>query len=333
MVSCALLCSFRVISQEFPALVGDVGGTNARFGLVFEQAPLCVQHVATVPVASQPSLAAALGTFLSAHPEIRIARTAVAVATPVTGDAVRFTNSPWSFSQHALKRELGVARLHILNDFEALALSLPNLNGAQLRLMNNQAPAQGVKAVVGPGTGLGVGSVVPTARGWLPVPGEGGHVTLAAADEFEAQVLRAARAEFAHVSAERFLSGTGLPTLYAAVCAVLGEARETLLPEQIVASGLQEQGTACAQAIDTFCAMLGGVCGNVALTVGAIGGVYVGGGIVPRLGERFFGSKFRERFEAKGRFETYLASIATPVIVDTFAALTGAALALEQSRE
>jgi glucokinase len=321
-------------NPSFPALVGDVGGTNARFGLVFADAPLAVRHVATIAVLSQPTLADAVRAYLMQHATQAPARAAIAVATPVTSDAVRFTNSPWSFSRAALATAIGVSRLHVLNDFEALALSLPNLQGEQLRLFHAQAPKHGVKAVLGPGTGLGVGAVVPSATGWIPLPGEGGHVSLAAANDFEAQLIKAAHADFPHVSAERFLSGTGLPTLYAAVCAVLGEQADMALnAKQIVEHGLQTTSGACSQTIDTFCAMLGGVCGNAALTLGALGGVYIGGGIVPRLGERFVQSQFRHRFESKGRFQPYLAGIATPIITDTFAALTGAALALEQNAQ
>jgi glucokinase len=171
---------------------------------------------------------------------------------------------------------------------------------------------------------------VETAQGWLALPGEGGHVTLAAADDFEGRLLAAVRGEFPHVSAERLLSGIGLPTLYTGVAAVVGQAAAPLTTEQIVERGTQGSDALCRQTLDVFCALLGGFAGNVALTLGARGGVYIGGGIVPRLGELFFASRFRERFEAKGRFRAYLEAIPTALITDTLAALSGAALAVEQ---
>jgi glucokinase len=183
-------------------------------------------------------------------------------------------------------------------------------------------------AVVGPGTGLGVASIVCTAAGWHAVPGEGGHATLAAADDFEAQLLQVARRTHAHVSAERFLSGIGMPVLHAAVAEVLGAPHETLNAEQISTRAMAGADAVCVRTVDTFCAMLGGFAGNVALTVGARGGVYIAGGVAPKLGQLFMQSRFRERFEAKGRFEGYLKAIPTALITDTHAGLTGAAAGL-----
>jgi glucokinase len=185
-------------------------------------------------------------------------------------------------------------------------------------------------AVIGPGTGLGVAGLLPTRHGWVAVPGEGGHATLAAADDFEAALLAAVRRDFPHVSAERLLSGIGLPVLHGAVAAVLGQPGGLLTAGDIVERGLAGDDLACQRTLDSFCALLGSFAGNVALVLGARGGVYIGGGIVPRLGEAFFQSRFRERFEAKGRFDAYLQAVPTYLITDTLAALSGAALALEQ---
>jgi glucokinase len=174
-----------------------------------------------------------------------------------------------------------------------------------------------------------VAAVVPVAGQWVAVPGEGGHATLAAADDHESAVLAAARREFAHVSAERLLSGIGLPVLHRAAAAVDGAVVDDLTAELIVERGLGGIDTACGRTLDLFCALLGSFAGNVALTTGARGGVFIGGGIVPRLGQRFFDSRFRERFEAKGRFQPYLQAIPTWLITDTLVALTGAKAALE----
>ena len=234
---------------------------------------------------------------------------ALAVATALAGDRVALTNSGWDFSRRELQHALGLEALLLLNDFEALAMSLPRLQGAQVRSFGpaplpaaDAAAATGTRAVVGPGTGLGVAGLVHGPQGWVAVPGEGGHASLAATDDFEAALLAAAWREHAHVSAERLLSGIGLPVLHAAVARVLGQPAEALSADQIVERGLSGADAVASRTLDAFCALLGGFAGNVALVLGARGGVYIGGGIVPRLGERFFASRFRERFEAKGRF-------------------------------
>jgi glucokinase len=319
-----------------PWLVADIGGTNARFGWVSD-AGTKVEHVRTLSCADHQGPAEAMQAYLAAlraergdhfHPP-RAA--AWAVATAVADDHVMLTNSGWSFSRQAVRSQLGLHTLRVLNDFEALALALPHLQPAQRRPIGPtpEPMAGGTLAVVGPGTGLGVAAVVPVAGQWVAVPGEGGHATLAAADDHESAVLAAARREFAHVSAERLLSGIGLPVLHRAAAAVDGTVADDLTAELIVERGLGGTDAACGRTLDLFCALLGSFAGNVALTTGARGGVFIGGGIVPRLGQRFFESRFRERFEAKGRFQTYLQAIPTWLITDTLVALTGAKAALE----
>ncbi len=317
-------------------LVGDIGGTHARFGWV--TASGAIEQVRSLNVAQYPGPAQAARAYLaelhgtrSVAAESVVRRAALAVATAVGGDRVQFTNSDWRFSRAALQAELGLQTLLVLNDFEALALSLPRLGAAQLRPHASRPTACGTMAVIGPGTGLGVAGVVQTPQGWLALPGEGGHATLAAGDDFEAELLRRVRQEFGHVSAERLLSGIGLPVLHRAVAEVLGASVEPLTAQAVVERGLNPADPVCQRTLDVFCALLGSFAGNVALTLGARGGVFIGGGIVPRLGERFFASDFRKRFEDKGRFRAYLEAIPTALIIDTHAALTGAALALAQS--
>lgn len=318
-----------------PWLVADIGGTNARMGLVTEVGGT-VQQVRKLTVADHARPELAVQAYLAELAQLQgdtyraPRRAALAVATAVGADEVAFTNSHWCFSRSGLQAALGLERLLVLNDFEALALSLPRLAPVQLRPHGAQPKAEGTLAVIGPGTGLGVAGVVQTRHGWLALPGEGGHATLAPTDAFESQVLAQARQAYAHVSAERLLSGIGLPVLHQAVAGVMGQAAETLGAEQIVERGLDQSCAVCSRTIDTFCALLGSFAGSVALTLGARGGVYIGGGIVPRLGERFFSSRFRERFEAKGRFQGYLQAIPTALITDTLAALTGSAFAIEQ---
>ncbi|MBI5258442.1 MAG: glucokinase [Burkholderiales bacterium] len=318
-----------------PWLVADIGGTNARFGWV-DDAGMTVRHVRKLPTADHAEPGGAVRAYLAdvqalLGPAYRPPmRAAFAVATAVAGDLVEFTNSHWRFSRQALRADLGLQALLLLNDFEALALSLPRLLPSQLLTWGPLPRQRGTMAVIGPGTGLGVAGVTHTRHGWVALPGEGGHATLAPTDDFESALLQHARREHSHVSAERLLSGIGLPVLHGAVAAVLGVAAQPLAAEQIVERALAGDDAVCERTVDAFCALLGSFAGNVALTLGAREGVYIGGGIVPRLGARFVASRFRACFEAKGRRAAYLQDIPTALITDTLAALGGAALAIEQ---
>jgi glucokinase len=341
-------------SLRKPWLLADIGGTNARFGWVADSNPgnnspgnthLTVQHVATLASADHAGPEAAAAAYLAqlaqqlgaAYSPPQAA--AFAVATAVQGDTVAFTNSSWAFSRRAAQQRLGLGHLAVLNDFEALALALPHLRAHQLRavgaapLVSPVPRGAGALAVIGPGTGLGVAGLVPAGAGWAVVPGEGGHASLAAADDFEAALLAQVRRHYPHVSAERLLSGIGLPVLHQAVAALLQQAAPVLSARDIVsravAAQVGEPDPVCSRTISSFCALLGSFAGNVALTLGARGGVFIGGGIVPRLGELFFQSQFRQRFEAKGRFQPYLAAVPVALITDTLVALTGAACALD----
>lgn len=320
---------------SYPWLVADIGGSNARFGWV-DRPGGEVAHVQKLPVPAHAGPDAAAAAYLDglaallgdAYRPPR--RAAFAVATAVGDDRIVLTNSHWNFSRKAVQAALGLDVLLMLNDFEALALSLPHLRPSQMRTHGMTPHAQGTLAVIGPGTGLGVSGVTSTAAGWVALPGEGGHVTLAATDDFESALLARVRQTYPHVSAERLLSGIGLPVMHAAVRELTGLASVSTSAEQIVEHGAAGSDAASVRTLDTFCALLGSFAGNVALTLGARGGVYIGGGIVPRLESYFFQSRFRTCFEAKGRFQGYLAAIPTALITDTLVALTGAVSALEQ---
>lgn len=321
--------------SSYPRLLADIGGTNARFGWL--AAPGAgVQHVKKLAVPDYAAPVDAARAYLDGLskelPDYRPPRqAAIAVATAVVGDRISFTNSHWTFSRQALQTGLDLQGLQVLNDFEALALSLPHLGAGQLRPHGALPVPRGTLAVIGPGTGLGVGAVVQTPQGWQALPGEGGHATLAPGDDFESEILRAARQQFEHVSAERLLSGIGLPVLHASVATVLGRpVAEPWSAESIMEHGLAGSDEAASRSLDAFCSLLGGFAGSVALILGARGGIYIGGGIVPRMEERFFASEFRARFEAKGRFRGYLEAIPTALITDTLVALIGAAAAIEQ---
>jgi glucokinase len=321
-----------------PWLVADIGGTNARFGLV--RAPeASVEEIVTLKCADFPTPETAARAYLErVAPDgaVRPQRAALALASAIQGDTVKMTNSPWTVSRTGIAAALGARQVLLLNDFEALALALPLLGdeaSGELRWIGAPRANRALPmAVIGPGTGLGVAGCVPACGGWVAVAAEGGHVTASPADDFESEVLRVLRIEYRHVSAERVLSGIGLPLLHRAVSRLRGGPDETLTAEEITRRAREQREPHCVATLDTFCAMLGGFAGNVALTLGARGGVFVAGGIAQKLGDDFVRSRFRERFEAKGRFDSYLSRIATALVTAPHPALHGAAQALRQSQ-
>ena len=316
----------------FPRLVGDVGGTHARFATV-SGAGCPLQAVALYRCDRFASVGDALQHYLSEHGLAPPQSCALGVATPVSGDHVQLTNHHWSFSIRELQQLLGVQRLLVLNDFLALALSLPALQASDLRQVGGgEAIAGAPIALIGPGTGLGVSGLLPlpAGKGHVPIGGEGGHVTLSSFDPEEAAVLDWLHQVWGHASAERALSGAGLENLYLALSALGGQARPPLAAPQITERALLADDQLCVKALTMFCGLLGSVAGNLALTLGARGGVYIGGGIVPRLGTWFDRSPFRERFENKGRFRDYLRAIPTwTLITEVSPALIGASRALD----
>lgn len=318
----------------FPRLLGDVGGTNARWA--WQSAPgQAPSQVRSLPASDHATIADCIDAYRAQLGLPAPRDVAFGIATAVTGDQVRMTNHHWSFSIEALRERLGAERLRVLNDFEALAHAVPVLGGESLSAVGaGQSVPGAALAVIGPGTGLGVSGLVADGRGgWRVIVGEGGHVTLAPATPREASLLAVLRERFGHVSAERALSGPGLVNLYEAICVLDGESAQALEPAQVMARAFGTAGQAadppCAEAVASFASLLGNVSGNLALTLGARGGVYIGGGIVPRLGERFRQLPFRARFEDKGRFRAYLEAIPTWVITAESPALLGAARTLD----
>jgi len=308
-------------------LVADIGGTHARFALLDRHgAP---ERVRVLAVADFTGPVEAIAAYLQDIGEPSLESAAIALAAPVHAGVIRMTNARWSFCRAEIEKHFGLQRLLLLNDFAALALALPYLDAADLRQVGGgEAVPLAPKAVLGPGTGLGVSGVLHHGGQWLALTGEGGHCSLAPGDRREAEILALAWREHAHVSAERLLSGSGLPLLHRLVAAVDGWSSAPLATPEIIARAVAGNDPRCRSVIDTLCAMLGALAGNLALTLGAQGGVYVAGGIIPRLGELFDQSEFRSRFEAKGRFTAYLAAIPTFVMLCPTPALLGAAHAL-----
>lgn len=311
----------------YPRLVGDVGGTHARFALVQAagDAPDQVQILATEKF---PTLLDAIKHYLEGCPQTP-RHACLGIATPLQGDWVEMTNHPWAFSAQQLAQDLRLQRLLLLNDFTALALGVPSLSEGQLRQVGGGTQRLGAKAVLGPCTGLGTSALVPLGDQYLAVPGEGGHVTLPAATAEEAAVIDWLWRQWPHVSAERLLSGPGLVLLHRALAHVRGVQPQVCSAPEITARALQGQDQHCHDTVSMFCAMLGTVASNLALTLGAVGGVYIGGGIVPALGDYFHCSPFRARFENKGRYSSYLADIPSYIIHAPLVALVGANAALD----
>jgi glucokinase len=315
--------------SDYPSgarLLADVGGTNARFAL--ETGQLRFEAVAVLACADYPSLSAAIQAYLAGvaeQPAGPVLQAAIAIANPVDGDLVSMTNHHWSFSTAELRDELGFDTLVVVNDFTALAMALPHLQPSQ-RIQVGGGVAQGGRTIglVGPGTGLGVSGIVPAGAHWVALASEGGHASFAPGDEFEENILEQLRRQFGHVSAERLLSGPGIELIHRCLTG------QALSAAGITRRALDGSCPDCVRSVDCFCAVLGGVAGNVALTLGATGGMYIGGGIVPRLGELFVRSPFRARFEAKGRLSAYVARIPTYLITEQYPAFLGVSAILSE---
>jgi glucokinase len=310
-----------------PRLLADVGGTNARFAI--ETAPRQFDAVAVLPCSGYPSLGAAAAAYLSSGavsehaPDIRHA--AIAIANPVDGDAVSMTNHTWSFSTAALREELDLSTLLVVNDFTALAMALPHLRPSQRTRVGGGVELPGrTIGLIGPGTGLGVSGIVPVAERWAPLASEGGHVSFAPADDLEIAIMQQLWREFGHASAERLLSGPGVELIYRVISG------KSLPAAEITQRALAGADVDCRLTVNCFCGVLGSVAGNVALTLGATGGMYIGGGIVPRFGDMFAASPFRARFEAKGRLQTYLEKIPTFLITEQYPAFLGVSAILSE---
>lgn len=324
-------------------LVADIGGTHARFA-VLDAAGLPTQ-IQNLKTADYADLAAALTAYLAGDRQTRAMTAAViSIAAPLSGDRVQMTNAAWNFSILKTKSELGLQNLRLINDFEALALAVPTLQNNELMPIGHALPQDvtQTKAIIGPGTGLGMAGVMPVMQGsqtsWHAMPCEGGHASMAPTTAREAALLNvvwnlnASAMDARHICWEDFLSGTGLPLLHRAVCLVDGLAHRPLTPAQIGEAALMHADAASLATLQTFCDMLGSAAGDLALMSGARGGVYIKGGVLDRVLELspdfLQTSKFRERFLAKGAYSVYMQTIPTWFITTPQIALRGCATLL-----
>ncbi|MFL9864426.1 bifunctional transcriptional regulator/glucokinase [Paraburkholderia fungorum] len=312
-----------------PRLLADIGGTNARFAL--ETSPGEISSVQVYPCADYPGVAEVIKKYLKDTKIGRVNHAAIAIANPVDGDQVRMTNHDWSFSIEATRRTLGFDTLLVVNDFTALAMALPGLTDMQrVQVGGGTRRPNSVIGLLGPGTGMGVSGLIPADDRWIALGSEGGHATFAPADEREDIVLQYARKKWSHVSFERVAAGPGIEVIYRALA---GRDKKRVAANvdtiEIVKRAMEGEPLA-AESVDVFCGILGTFAGNIAVTLGALGGIYIGGGVVPRLGEFFARSSFRQRFEAKGRFEAYLQNVPTYVITAEYPAFLGVSAILAE---
>lgn len=310
-------------------LIADIGGTNARFAMG-DPGGDGVRHERTMSVAEHPSFMSALQAYLdTVHGMANVAKSpqaaCLAVACPANRDVISFTNSDWVIHRDDVALALQLPRLHVINDFAAIGHAVYALSERDWRQLGAGCveEAQPI-AVLGPGTGLGVCGVLPVAGHAQVIAGEGGHVDFAPVSDEEVEILRRLRTRFRRVSAERLLSGAGLSNIYWALTTLRDAQHRHASPADISAAALAGEDAVAVEALQVFCRVLGSVAGNLALTFGARGGVYVAGGIAPKIVDFMAASDFRERFLAKGRFRDYLNDIPTRVVVRENPGLWGA---------
>ena len=302
-------------------MLGDIGATNARFALL---AHGTVSSLTSFDVARYARFADVVTAFLQGHCQhSEVAKAVFAVAGPVRGSRCVLTNRSWIVDAREFKEAFGL-EVRIVNDFEAVAYSLPSLAAADLEgIGGGRAELAAPMAVLGPGSGLGVACLISGYGKNSVISSEGGHATLASANDREDEIIKRLRRRFGHVSAERLVSGEGLENIYQAIIEIDGLTLGFRGAAEITKRALESDCRVASEALRLFCAFLGSFAGNVALTFGARGGVYIAGGISPRIVGFLRQSEFRDRFEAKGRLQSYLKTIPTYVIVHPTAAFLG----------
>lgn len=313
------------------SLVGDIGGTNARLALWHAGR---LEQVRVLSTAAFDGPEQAIRSYLDTLGQHagELDRVCLACAGPVSGDEFRFTNNHWVISRTAFCRDLGLSDLLLINDFSALALGVTCLRKDELLdVRPGVVVADCPRLVLGPGTGLGVGTLLPDTRGgWHALAGEGGHVDLPIGSEREADLWSYLHRQLGHVSAENLLSGPGLVNLYRASCALDGKTLRFDSAAEVTQAALEGDAQAIA-VLEQFCTWLGRVAGNAALTLGARGGVYLAGGMLPRFAGFLVASGFLAAFQAKGEMSGYLMHIPVWLVTAEQPGLLGAGLALQRS--
>lgn len=319
----------------FPCIVADIGGTNARFALATAKSgqKYRFKHIKILAGAEFPTFEAALASYIHSLDGIEVKAACIAIAGPIEGDRVSMTNLAWDFSMREMKEKFAFNTFDVINDFAAVAIATSRLDVNDVtQITSGQANPHANKAILGAGTGLGVAGLAYDARAnsWLPISSEGGHVNIAPTTVFEADLIKVAIKRFGHVSAETFLSGPGLVNLYSCICELRGESPQQLKPKDVTALALARDDEACLLSLQLFCAFFGSFAGNLALSYGGKGGVYIAGGIVPRFVDFLCASDFSRRFHEKGVMSHYLDEVPVSLIHYDQTAFLGAATWLEQ---
>lgn len=308
--------------------VADVGGTNIRLARVTETG---VDNIIKYQCKDFGSIDLAIEQYFKDLPDFTFTAGCIAIACPVLGDQVVMTNHSWAFSQKALKQQLDLEQLFVINDFTAVAHSLPVLGKDQVVQIGEGTPKEnGNIAVFGPGTGLGVEHLTMTTSGWQTLDGEGGHVDFAPVDETDVIVWRYLQNQFARASAEEVMSGRGLMNVYKALAENANEPIAANEPAEVTQKALSGECHTCVRALTQFCRIMGSFAGNLALNMATTGGVFIGGGIANRFAEFLQDSDFRARFEAKGQMKHYVKDIPTYLIAEPDHGLLGASAYLKQ---
>jgi glucokinase len=308
-------------------LVGDVGGTNCRLSLAsISGGRPRLDQPRGYKCADFPSAREAIAHYLkSVDWSAPLGAAVIAVAGPIDDGVVQSTNMRWRIAETEL-RDQGARKAKLINDYTALALAADHLDEDDVVPIGPpiRRQVQDTVAVVGAGTGFGVGAVARGVGGSAVIATEGGHISFAPVDEIEVDILRILAQRFGRVSIERLLSGPGLVNLRAAL-AEIEDVRPDVIASEDIVRAADDGDALSARALDRFCAIYGSVAGDIALVYGARGGVFLGGGIAPAIAFRLQASAFRARFEAKGRFQAYLSAIPTGIVANPYAALLGAA--------
>lgn len=320
----------------YPILVADIGGTNARYALAtgktISQQEFVLEHQRTFATSDFASVADSLHAYLSSLPrDNRKPRSAcMALAGPIGSGIVKMTNLNWFFDRAELREQFDFERVELINDFAAQACAIPCLSEShRISIKEGNADNSAPKVIMGPGTGLGVANLVPSASGWIPITGEAGHTSFTPGNALETDVLnfiwrqQASENRPQHLSTENLLSGPGLVTLYRALAEIEGISADNLQPNEITENIAND--ALCKKTVDIFCSALGGLAGDLALITGAKGGVFLAGGILPKIKTSLDESSFISRFSNKGLMTDYMQSIPIDLVTHPHAALVGAA--------
>ena len=317
-------------SEQYPFLVADIGGTNTRYALVSginsDTGEYLIEQSRIFLSADYDSFSMSLDTYLETITGLRPKHACIAIAGPVTGDVVELTNLHWQFSVAQLKKRYGFTTLLVINDFASLAYGVPHIKESGLYdIKPGKDVDNAAKVVIGPGTGLGVAALVPTDHGYYPVAGEGGHVAIAPGSESELDLFKLLRQQQQHVSAEDLVSGSGLLNLYRTYAKMHNQTADIYTPAEVTQHALANSDAVCVEAFNTFLGLLGSYCGDLALIYGAKGGVYLGGGILPKIQPHIADSQFLTRFMNKGLMRKFVKDIPIRLITHRNPAFLGAA--------